>query len=108
MKLQQPYMDWRGQTQLEENIILPYEIKFDADTRIRVYRTQLADEVVDNINAFNYLYQIQIYHHLGENLLKKFPERHDDIMDASMLFWERVQIKLKELKNSGNNQTISK
>jgi len=98
MKLQQPYFDWREQNQLEPNLVLPYEIKYDADTRIRVYRTQLADEVVENISEFNYLYQIQIYHHLGENLLKRFPERHDDIMDAAMLFWERVQIKLKKIK----------
>ena len=93
-------MDWREPNQLEQNNIIPYEIKYDADTRIRVFRTQLADEVVENINAFNYLYQIQIYHHLGENLLKKFLERHEDIMNAALLFWERVQIKLKRLKEN--------
>lgn len=96
----QPYFDWREQSEMEENLVIPYIIQVDEDTRIRVYGTQLMDTVIDNITLSNYLFQASTYYKLASDLLLKFPHRKDDIIDVTMLFWERAQTKLKKLKTA--------
>lgn len=88
-------LSWRGETELDEILIVPYIIRTDEETRIRVYSTQLMDTVIENITLSNYLYQATIYHKLASNLIRKFPDRNDDIINATMLFWEKAQMKIK-------------
>ncbi len=95
----QPYFDWREPSEIEDNFVIPYIIRVDEDTRIRVYGTQLMDTVIDNITLSNYLFQVNTYHKLASDLLLKFPHREEDIIDATILFLERAQTKLKKLKN---------
>lgn len=100
------HLSWRGENELDEVLVVPYIIRVDEDTRIRVYSTQLMDTVIENITLSNYLYQVSIYHKLAANLLIRFPNRKDDIVNATMLFWEKAQTKLKELKNDGHSVSI--
>lgn len=94
-----PYFDFRGVTEIDENIILPVQVKYDEDTRIRVYCTQLMDEVLYNITSKNnVLFHADIWYKLGEKLVLIYPNRSEDLFNASILFWARVQTKIKEMK----------
>ena len=99
-------LSWRGENELDETLVRPYIVRTDEETRIRVYSTQLMDTVIENITISNYLYQVSIYHKLASNLIYRFPNRRDDIVDATMLFWEKTQTKLKKLRNNGHSVLI--
>lgn len=93
------YLDWRNSTEMEGVKITPYDVKAgDENKRMNVYAGQLMNDVVENITLKNYLMQIGIFYKLGDNLLKKYPHRSDELYEASLQFWEKTQIKLKKLK----------
>lgn len=94
-----PYMDFREAHELEPKLWLPYPANCNENDRIRVYSTQLMDEIIENINSSNYLYQVSVYYIIGDKLLKRFPHREEDISKASIVIWERTQSKLKLLKS---------
>ncbi len=82
---------------MDENVYLASEVKMDADTRVRVFAGQLMDTVLENVTPSNYLFHAGVYFQFGYKLMSKFPDRSKEITDATMVFWQRVQIRLKEL-----------
>lgn len=96
--MQLPYhLDFRESIQWSEPMFYPIEVKTDEDTRIRVFSTQLMDDVVKNITPSNYLYHVGIYFKLGYKLVEEFPNSKNKVEDSTMILWERVQTKIKRL-----------
>lgn len=95
-----PYIDFRTETQLDEQLWLPSEVKMDAETRVRVYAGQLMDTVLENVTASNYLFHAGVYFKFGYRLMAKFPKQEMAITDAAFTFWYRLQKKLKEMKKA--------
>lgn len=90
-------MDFRETTELDSNIIVPLEVRCDEDTRIRVYCGQLMDEVIENIHSKNdVLYHASLFYKIGDKLAARFPHRCEELVDASILFWGKVQAKVKK------------
>lgn len=80
--------------------ITPHDIRpLDKEKRLRVYKGQLMDAVLENINTTNYLFHVSIFFKHGYRLANKFPEHFTEIEDATMVFWTKVQCKLKEMKS---------
>lgn len=84
---------------MDEQLYLPSEVKTDAETRVRVYAGQLMDTVLENVTASNYLFHAGVYFKFGYRLMAKFPDREMEITDATTIFWQKVQIRLKALRS---------
>lgn len=97
-ELKIPYIDMREVCDMDERVYLASEVKMDADTRVRVYATQLMDTVLENVTPSNYLFHAGVYFKFGYRLMAKFPDRANDITDATMIFWQKLQTKLKEMR----------
>lgn len=91
------YMDFRDVCIMDEQLNLPSVIHTDADTRVRVYAGQLMDTVLENVTASNYLFHAGVYFKFGYRLIAKFPDRGREITDATVTFWQRLQMRLKEM-----------
>lgn len=102
-----PYMDFREVSELDEKQCLASLVHYDEETRIRVYKTQLQDTIVEHINLNNYLYQVSIYYKIGYRLLQKYPTRRRTIINATKVMWQRVQYKLKTMRKPKDAQHIS-
>lgn len=92
------HIDFREPIQWSEPMFYPVEVKTDEETRIRVFSTQLMNDVMENITPMNYLYHVGIYFRLGYRLVERFPNSKGKVEDSAVLLWERVQIKIKRLK----------
>ena len=92
-----PYIDLRGVCEMDERLCLPSEVHMDADTRVRVFSTQLMDTVLENVTASNYLFHAGVYFTFGYKLMEKFPDRSTEITDATLIFWQKLQTKIKEM-----------
>lgn len=95
-----PYMDFRSETAGSYDDVWPtLNVKTDEDTRIRVYCTQLMDEVIQNIaSKDDVLYHASLFYKIGDKLANRFPHRSEELVDASFTFWSRVQSKCKGMK----------
>lgn len=94
-----PYIDFRGETDLDERLVMPALTHCDEDTRIRVYCTQLMNEVLENIHSKNdMLFHASLFYKIGDTLADKFPHRSEELVDASLVFWGRVQTRIKKMK----------
>lgn len=79
--------------------ILPHDIDADnEDKRIRVYCSQLLETIIDRLNQKDYLFHASVYQKLGRNLLEKYPHRYEELFNANLILWEKVQRKIKENK----------
>lgn len=96
LEMTKPYIDTRGECDFDERLIMPLEVRLDEETRIRVFSGQLQDAVIENINKQNYMYHVGIYFKFGNRLLVRFPDSSSQIDEAIMVFWQRVQTKLKK------------
>ncbi len=83
---------------MDENVYLASEVKMDADTRVRVFAGQLMDTVLENVTPSNYLFHAGVYFQFGYTLRSKFPDRAPEITEATVIFWQKLQTKLKEMK----------
>ncbi len=94
-----PYMDFRGETDFSGGLWPALNVKTDEDTRIRVYCTQLMEQVIQNIaSKDDVLYHASLFYKIGDKLAATFPHRSEELVDASFTFWARVQSKCKGMK----------
>lgn len=95
------YLDFRECVQLDLFEYAPLQVRFDADTRIRVYCGQFMDSVLENIKSKDdILYHASLFYKYGDRLAEKFPDRAGELLEASRTFWERTQSKLKQEKET--------
>jgi len=81
--------------------IEPYNIDCsNEDKRMRVYSGQLMDTVLENITLDNYTFHVDCYHRAGERLIKRFPGVSERIEADFLIFWSKVQTKLKQMKEA--------
>ncbi len=76
--------------------VMPVQVHFDEETRIRVFSGQLQDEFILNISKHNFKYHISLYLQYAKKLTDKFPAQSTAINEAIISFWQKVQTKLKE------------
>lgn len=89
-----PYMEFGDLFQQIK--ITPHDISpVNEDKRIRVFCGQLMDAIVENVTKKNYMFHVSLFYKYGDVLLKKYPHRHEDLFNASIIFWEKVQTKYK-------------
>lgn len=94
-----PYMDFRSETDFDGGVWPALNVKTDEDTRIRVYCTQLMDEVIQNIaSKDDVLYHASLFYKIGDKLANRFPHRSEELVDASFTFWAKVQSRCKGMK----------
>ncbi len=76
----------------------PYCIEPDnEEKRIRVFRTQLTDTVVDNTKLNNFNFNIGLFFKFGIKLISKYPHREPELNKILISFWTRMQYKYKQL-----------
>lgn len=91
------YLDFRECVQLDPFEYAPHQIRVDQDTRIRVYCGQFMETVLENIKSKDdILFHASLFYKYGDRLAEKFPNHADELLEASMVFWQRTQQKLKQ------------
>jgi len=71
----------------------------NADKRIRVFSFQLADTILDNTTLSNFGWSLDFYVKQGMKLIKRFPNRTDEIIESVNLFSHEMGDKYILLKN---------
>lgn len=109
MQIELPYIRLDDPTELDPRYAIPHDIQpLNEDKRIRVFCTQLLNDIIDETTLFNFDFHIYFYYKQRFKLQRRFPHREPELIEASIKFWERMQQKYKELKqedNKDNKQT---
>jgi len=98
------HVDMRSAPDWDEIIPNPMSVHYDEPTRVRVFREQLQDTVMESVNRFNYLFHVEVYLKLGSKLRARFPDSGDRITEATLQFWQRIQTRLKILLKENDGQ----
>lgn len=98
-EIQLPYIRIEDVSDIQPIFITSHDIHpEDENKRIRVFCHQMLDDIIEETNLSNFDFHIYIYYKQRFRLQKRFPHREADLINASIEFWERMQIKYKELK----------
>ncbi len=71
------------------------------EKRLRVFSNQLMDDIIGETNLSNFYFNVSIFFRLGEKLKRRFPKRTEELDNTMFVFWQKMQIKYKEL-NKGD------
>jgi len=104
MEIELPYLRIEDVEDMQPRVAIAYDINpGNKDKRIRVFGSQLLDDIVESTTLDNYYFGINAYYKQGAMLEKRFPDRISDISNACVMFWERMQQKLKQLRLNIND-----
>ncbi len=79
----------------------PHDIEpLNENKRIRVFGGQLTDTIIDNTKLDNFNWNIGLFFKFGRKLIKKFPHREIELNRIMVEFWQRMQIRYKQLSKN--------